>query len=128
MDMEKVIKAIEDCVYHKTDCVGCDYDGCIFKYGDCRRDLLADALTMLKEQGEEIEKLQDRLQHAVEVGEVLLEEREAVKPVRDEQTGRIWLCGKCGSYVGFEDNDPDDQNEFDKYCHECGRPVLWEGR
>ena len=51
-----------------------------------------------------------------------------VKPVRDEQTGRLWLCGKCGSYVGFEDNDPYDPNEFDKYCRECGRPVLWEGR
>ena len=51
-----------------------------------------------------------------------------VKPILDEQTGRIWLCGKCGSYVGFEDNDPHDPNEFDKYCRECGHPVLWEGR
>ena len=66
-------------------------------------DMLSDALSMLKEQ-------------------------EAVEPVLDKQTGRIWLCGKCGTYVGFEDNDPHDQNEFDKYCRECGRPVLWEGR
>lgn len=58
----------------------------------------------------------------------LLKKQEAVKPVLDEQTGRIWLCGKCGSYVGFEDNDPHDPNEFDKYCRECGGPVLWEGR
>lgn len=58
----------------------------------------------------------------------ILKEQEAVKPVLDEQTGRIWLCGKCGTYVGFEDNDPHDPNEFDKYCRECGRPVLWEGR
>ena len=58
----------------------------------------------------------------------LLKEQKAVKPVLDEQTGRIWLCGKCGTYVGFEDNDPHDPNEFDKYCRECGRPVLWEGR
>lgn len=57
----------------------------------------------------------------------MLKEQEAVKPVLDEQTGRIWLCGKCGSYVGFEDNDPHDPNEFDKYCRECGRPVLWKG-
>ena len=56
----------------------------------------------------------------------LLKEQEAVQPVRDE-TGRIWLCGNCGSYVGYEDNDPYDPNEFDKYCPECGRPVLWEG-
>ena len=58
----------------------------------------------------------------------VLKEQEAVKPVLDEQTGRIWLCGKCGTYVGFEDNDPHDPNEYDKYCRECGRPVLWEGR
>lgn len=58
----------------------------------------------------------------------LLKEREAVEPVLDEQTGRMWLCGKCGSYVGFEDNDPYDPNEFDNYCRKCGRPVLWEGR
>ena len=58
----------------------------------------------------------------------LLKEQEAVKPVLDEQTGRILLCGKCGTYVGFEDNDPHDPNEFDKYCRECGTPVLWEGR
>ena len=58
----------------------------------------------------------------------LLKDQEAVKPVLDEQTGRIWLCGKCGSYVGFEDNDPYDPNEYDTYCRECGRPVLWEGR
>ena len=56
----------------------------------------------------------------------LLKEQEAVKPVLDEQTGRIWLCGNCGTYVGFEDNDPHDPNEFDKFCRECGRPVLWE--
>ena len=60
--------------------------------------------------------------------EILLKEQEAVEPVLDEQTGRIWLCGKCGSYVGFEDNDPHDPNEFDKYCRDCGTPVLWKGR
>lgn len=57
----------------------------------------------------------------------LLKEQEAVKPILGK-TGRIWLCGNCGSYVGFEDNDPHDPNEYDKYCRECGRPVLWKGR
>lgn len=56
-DREKVIKAIEDCVFHKNDCVDCDYDGCTFKHGDCRRDLLADALALLKEQENLKEKL-----------------------------------------------------------------------
>ena len=59
----------------------------------------------------------------------MLKEQEAVEPVRDkavrDKTGRLWLCGNCGSYVGFEDNDPYDPNEFDKYCRKCGRPVLW---
>ena len=54
IDMEKVIKSIEDCVFHNHDCVCCDYDGCVFKHGDCRRDLLADSLTLLKEQEAEI--------------------------------------------------------------------------
>ena len=58
----------------------------------------------------------------------LLKEQDAVKPILDKQTGRMWLCGKCGSYVGFEDNDPHDPNEYDKYCRDCGTPVLWEGR
>lgn len=65
---------------------------------------------------------------AIRMAAELLKQQEAVKPVLDEQTGRIWLCGSCGSYVGFEDNDPYDPNEYDKYCRECGRPVLWEGR
>lgn len=56
----------------------------------------------------------------------LLKEQEAVKPVRDEKTGRFWLCGNCGEYVGFEDNDPSDPNEFDNYCRNCGRKVKWE--
>ena len=60
--------------------------------------------------------------------EILLKEQDAVKPVLDEQTGRIWLCGKCGSYVGFEDNDPHDPNEFDNFCRCCGTPVLWKGQ
>lgn len=58
----------------------------------------------------------------------MLKEQDAVKPILDKQTGRLWLCGKCGSYVGFEDNDPHDPNEYDKYCRDCGTPVLWEGR
>lgn len=57
MEREKVIKSIEDCVFHKNDCVDCDYDGCVFKHGDCRRDLLADALTLLKEQDDKIRQL-----------------------------------------------------------------------
>ena len=85
------------------------------------------------------EKVVERLEYCAETRDgyvrdcindalALLKEQEAVEPVLDEQTGRIWLCGNCGSYVGFEDNDPHDPNEFDKFCRDCGRPVLWERR
>lgn len=47
----------------------------------------------------------------------------AVKPYRK---GRIWLCGNCGSYVGFEDHDENDPNDFYNYCHECGTKVEWD--
>ena len=100
-DREKVIKGLE-CLTSMSDCTTCPYS-----YNKQREFCLCDIGKDAKE---------------------LLKAQEAVKPVLDEQTGRIWLCGKCGSYVGFEDNDPYDQNEFDKYCRECGRPVLWEGR
>lgn len=103
MDREKIIKGLECCSEMSGDeCQECPYGHeCLdndLPYG--MPHLAADALALLKEQ-------------------------EAVKPVLDERTGRIWLCGKCGSYVGLEDDDPYDPNEFDKYCRECGRPVLW---
>ena len=69
-----------------------------------------------------------RIGQAITDAIALLKEKEPAEPVLDERTGRIWLCGKCGSYVGFEDNDPHDTNEFDKYCRDCGTPVLWESR
>ena len=49
-DKGNVMRAIEDCVFHKIDCVDCDYDGCVFKHGDCKMDLLADALELMEEQ------------------------------------------------------------------------------
>lgn len=109
-DMENVVKGLECCKI--GDCVGCPYDQIREEslHGKhdkwklvCNEQLTEDILSLLKEQ-------------------------KAVKPVRDKKTGRVWLCGNCGSYVGFEDHDENDPNEFDKYCRECGRPVLWEGR
>ena len=100
MDREKVAKGLEICTSDGMFCEdNCPYYNNVF----CKKLLMKNALALLKEQ-------------------------EAVEPVLDEQTGRIWLCGKCGSYVGFEDNDPHDPNEFDKYCRDCGTPVLWKGR
>ena len=83
---------------------------------------------LMRDTWRDIDDNRSRYQHILNDAFAMLKEQEAVKPVLDEQTGRIWLCGKCGTYVGFEDNDPYDPNEYDKYCRECGRPVLWEGR
>ena len=47
---------------------------------------------------------------------------QSVKPRRN---GRVWLCGNCGEYVGFEDHDENDPNEFDNYCRKCGKAVAW---
>lgn len=51
----------------------------------------------------------------------LLKEQEAVKPEKEHSdSGITWwnVCGNCKTSI----------NPNDKYCHECGTPVLWEGR
>ena len=50
IDREKVIKAIGGCINDDSFCNKCDYDGCVFQHGSCEKDLLADALALLKEQ------------------------------------------------------------------------------
>lgn len=132
MDREKVIELFSSCISKGgwNNCTNCEH-GKAQAVLTCK-PLAEDVLKVLKEQ--------DTVEHALEVlrkagwtesqdvpfPAELLKEHEAVKPVRDEQTGRMWLCGNCGSYVGFEDSDPHDPNEFDKYCRECGRAVKWK--
>lgn len=51
----------------------------------------------------------------------LLKEQEAVEPEKAcSSSGVTWwnICGNCKTAI----------NPNDKFCHECGRPVLWEGR
>jgi len=130
IDKEKVIMGLECCIPRNCTCQYKQEPICPYIERCQKKDYTAlqrDALFLLKEQQKEIENLKQTAQNMME-GICLLKEQEAVKPVRDEQTGWLWLCGNCGSYVGFEDNDPHDPNEFDKYCRECGRPILWGGR
>ena len=133
-DMENVIKWLEEISDYFFDIYRNDTDSYKCEMALQRSDAAIDAIAMLKEQKglmlslEQSNAANGYLNAEVERLNGLLKEREAVKPVLDERTGRVWLCGKCGSYVGFEDNDPHDPNEFDKFCRECGRPVLWEGR
>ena len=46
----------------------------------------------------------------------LLKEQEAVKPFSDDD-GAYW-CGSCHEDLVWHQ----------KFCSNCGRPVLWEGR
>ena len=107
------------------------------KNGQCklsvRRDginkiVIATQTPLTDAQAEELFWCVGAMQKSGKTLKGLLKEQEAVKPVRDKEIGRIWLCGNCGTYVGFEDHDENDPNEFDKYCRECGHPVLWKGR
>lgn len=55
INREKVLEAIERCVdkAKSPNCYSdCYYDGCVFRHGDCRFDMLADAIALLKEQPE----------------------------------------------------------------------------
>lgn len=113
-DREKVIKAIE--THLSTDIsVGCD--DCTYENdGWCTTRVLADALTLLKEQ-----EHKDRMFQALEDDwkrlKELLKEQEAVAPVL---VGRMWECGKCHAPVGIFMDDQRDQ-----FCRTCGRPVKW---
>lgn len=78
-DRKKVIKAIEGCINDGYFCNKCDYDGCVFKHGSCEKDLLAAALSLLKEQ-------------------------EAVEPFCwNDDYGQHWKCGQCGKVIGAND-------------------------
>ena len=49
-----------------------------------------------------------------------MKEQEAAKPEMEHSgSGVTWwnVCGNCKTAI----------NPNDKFCHECGRPILWEG-
>ena len=122
IDLEKITKGLTVCSEHGTLC-NRDCHG-YYQWIGSDEEMLIDAYS---DQCPYNGNLRDGcLQTLVKDIFALLKEREPVKPVLDEQTGRIWLCGNCGSYVGFEDNDEYDPNEYDKFCRECGKRVLWE--
>lgn len=56
IDRDKVIKGLERCSKHDgSECPQCPYFN-----GECTDDLMADALSLLKEQSELLRKLQKR--------------------------------------------------------------------
>ena len=107
MDREKVIKGLEMCIRHgENPSVRCGQkDECPYEQNGlpCWIDLSKDALALLKEQ-------------------------EAVEPIpffttTGEESRNYVVCGHCKSI-----NSIMPKATKQKYCHECGRPVLWKGR
>lgn len=96
-DREKVIRAIDGCINIGDYCNDCDYDGCVFHHGSCEKDLLANALELLKEQG-------------------------AVEPYQHDA---VWLCGNCEKEVVGWDDDIDGKEYRYPFCRQCGKAVKW---
>ena len=130
-DREKVISAYE-CVITRgksvCECGKCDYhikDSAVF-FCDNQR-VLTDVLAVLKEQQEQIDRLIEENASNAEMAEgmkELLKEQEAVEPLPQNSNGwvrtiRLWYCGACHSKIS---------RRTSKYCPNCGKPILWEGR
>ena len=75
---------------------------------------LIHAAKYLKEQKEEIENLKQTAQSMME-GICLLKEQEAVEP---SSYHHMFICPVCKNSL-FRGQ---------KFCHECGKHILWEGR
>ncbi len=123
-DLEKVIKGLECCAKNNCSITDCPYGKEDTSY--CIERLSADALTLLKEQEEEIENLKQTCQSMME-GICLLKEQEEKKgqwiPIESptgveafgvkEMTVMNVRCSVCGSeedvsFTGY------------KYCPRCG--------
>ena len=118
-DREKVIKGLEILIN------GCEYihcDDCCFyiftkqtRCGLREEQIKDDALVLLKEQ-----EHKDRMYHALEDDwkrlKELLKEQEAVEPFSDDDGG--YWCSSCHEDIVWHQ----------KFCSNCGKPILWEGR
>lgn len=92
-DREKVIKGLEICKERNYCCPECPYYDRDAEMGCHSNELMADALTLLKEQAEEIENLKQTAQSMME-GICLLKEQEAVVH-----------CGDCENFC-FDNINP----------------------
>lgn len=101
-DREKVIRGLECCL-SPNDHENCPYDGIGKTYSHCLKQLVTDALSLLKEQEEGIEpkaRTQEQEDFAEKLG--------IIAPA--------WWCGVCGFQLlqyGL------------KYCPNCGKKVKW---
>jgi hypothetical protein len=65
---------------------------------------------------------QDLEDAGFDVNVELLKEQEPVKPIPFFESPNYVVCGHCKSIKAIMP-----KHTKQKYCHECGYPVLWEG-
>jgi len=119
-DREKVIKGLEG-VYRcispaNHTCGDCPYQD---NHVECIRRALSDAIALLKEQEQTINKLEEKLrllEHGDHNDEVL-----QVNSWEDEYYGTVALCPKCE--CKWMMGNGDDLN----FCPKCGQAVKWNG-
>ena len=123
MDRENVEKAL-DC---RADGFGLDCKDCAYYREDtlayCNfRQILRDAISLLKEQEDMGKELTDAMElvhkknaRIIELTD-LLKEQEAVEPKHNPLSPTDWFCGKCGMCI----------SRFHDYCSSCGNAVKWE--
>ena len=104
IDMERIIKGLESC--RKTDCINCPYSAldtevCLIKY------LLDDALSMVKEQAEEISCLKKKY----------LEHVTTVDLEGDPHNGYWYVCEECHGPVSWHE----------PICPHCKWRLDWNG-
>lgn len=98
MDVEKIIKGLEECAGN-GNCTKCQY-GKEIQALSCKK-LLTDALELVKSS-------------------ILIT---AVKPTIDEY-GKAYCI--CGENVGIIPNNKRLPSVFAKYCPKCGRRMKWD--
>ena len=100
MDREKVI-------VHLNDCMEASRRDNTWVF--VRKDIVEDAIALLKEQDEPKQIVRKQCKKEYEDGLI--------------DYFSEWYCPHCKSLIarGFD-------NRSIKFCYKCGKPILWEGR
>lgn len=107
-DFDKVIKGLETCIDRepgKYTCNECPYE---IDGNSCELNLAKEALALLKEQ---------------EAKPII--RKQAKKEYEDGSTEYFaeWYCPRCNQLMNRGFDTP-----WIKYCYNCGKPIIWEGR
>lgn len=121
-DREKVIRAIEGCINFDDYCNDCVYDGCIYVHGSCEKDLLADALAMLKEQQQQIWELQDQVEYLTDKRKE--KETKLICNLLGGQPYEVY-CRECRTRLCIlgKGETMNDVKSIFSYCPHCGKRV-----